>query len=29
MNKSKVYFAKHINSESLIKIFNKLNKELK
>ncbi len=29
MNKSKVYFTKHINSESLIKIFNKLNKELK
>ena len=29
MNKSKVYFTKHINSENLIKIFNKLNKELK
>ena len=29
MNKSKVYFTKYINSESLIKIFNKLNKELK
>ena len=29
MKKSKVYFTKHINSESLIKIFNKLNKELK